>query len=47
MDPIRTTTDVIVPATVGLGGMIVLPAAVVWGIKQFVNMFIPNDFLCK
>lgn len=47
MDPMRTTTDVIVPLTVGLSGMIVLPAVVFWGLLQFVHLPVDEHFLCE
>ncbi|KAI0682125.1 hypothetical protein C8T65DRAFT_625163 [Cerioporus squamosus] len=45
LDPVRATKDVIAPLVVGLLGMIVLPAAVLWGLMRFVNIPVDGDFL--
>ena len=43
----RATKDVIAPLTVGLLGMVVLPAAALWGITRIVTLPIDGDFLCE
>ncbi len=43
----RATKDVIGPLTVGLLGMIVLPAVALWGTARFVTLPIDGDFLCE
>ncbi|RPD64449.1 hypothetical protein L226DRAFT_484485 [Lentinus tigrinus ALCF2SS1-7] len=45
LDPVRATKDVIGPLIAGLLGMIVLPAAILWGIMHFVTIPIDGDFL--
>ena len=47
LDPVRATRDVIAPLIVGLLGMIVLPAAVLWGVLRFVSIPVDGDFLCE
>lgn len=43
----RATNDVILPLVVGLSGMIVLPAAALWGLQRAVTLPMDGDFLCE
>ncbi|TBU39775.1 hypothetical protein BD309DRAFT_1083198 [Dichomitus squalens] len=45
LDPVRATKDVIAPLTLGLSGMIVLPAVVLWGLQRVVTLPLDGDFL--
>lgn len=44
-DPKQATKKVIVPLVVGLLGMLVLPAAVVWGLREFFNLPLSPKFM--
>ncbi|PIL24929.1 hypothetical protein GSI_12816 [Ganoderma sinense ZZ0214-1] len=45
LDPMRATKDVILPLIAGLTGMIVLPAAALWGLQRAVTLPMDGDFL--
>ncbi|KAI0369741.1 hypothetical protein BV20DRAFT_1044206 [Pilatotrama ljubarskyi] len=45
MDPMRATTEVIVPISAGLFGMIVFPAAGVWAVTRLVSLPVDGDLL--
>ncbi|KAI0642432.1 hypothetical protein C8Q79DRAFT_917921 [Trametes meyenii] len=45
MDPINATREVIAPISIGLLGMIILPAACVWAATHLVPLPIDGDFL--
>ena len=47
LDPIRATQDVIAPLTVGLSGMIALPALVLWVVQRVANRRMDGDYLCE
>lgn len=44
-DPIRATKEVIAPVTVGLLGMVVLPAVGLWSIRKLLPLPFENDAL--
>ncbi len=43
----RATKEVIAPLVVGMSGMIVLPAAILWGLMRLVTIPVDGDFLCE
>ncbi|KAI1796687.1 hypothetical protein LXA43DRAFT_986618 [Ganoderma leucocontextum] len=45
LDPMRATNDFILPLVAGLSGMIVLPAAALWGLQRAVTLPMDGDFL--
>ncbi|KAI0831910.1 hypothetical protein BC628DRAFT_1350502 [Trametes gibbosa] len=45
LDPVRATTEVILPISAGLAGMIVLPAAALWTTTRLVTLPMDGDFL--
>ncbi|KAH9849834.1 hypothetical protein C2E23DRAFT_837455 [Lenzites betulinus] len=45
LDPMRATTEVIIPVSAGLVGMIVFPAAVLWTAMRLVTLPMDGDFL--
>ena len=46
-DPWTATTDVIAPLTGGLLGMLLLPAAVVWALRHFIDLPAGGKFICE
>jgi hypothetical protein len=46
-DPKQATKEVIIPLVTGLLGMLVLPAAAVWGIREFFDLPLSPKFMCK
>lgn len=44
-DPKQATKEVIMPLVVGLFGMLVLPAAVVWGLREFFDLPLSPKFM--
>ncbi|KAI0630807.1 hypothetical protein C8Q77DRAFT_228608 [Trametes polyzona] len=45
LDPVRATTEVILPVSGGLLGMIILPAACLWAATRLVTLPMDGDFL--
>lgn len=46
-DPWKATKEVIAPVTGGLLGMICLPAAVLWGLRQLGTTPMDGKFICE
>ncbi|KAG1839691.1 hypothetical protein F4604DRAFT_1835027 [Suillus subluteus] len=44
-DPKQATKEVIIPLVVGLLGMLVLPAAAVWGLREFFDLPLSSKFM--
>lgn len=45
LDPFRATKEIIAPITIGLLGMLLLPAGILYGIRQVFSLPVPDDFL--